>query len=62
MTRREFMITMAVLAATAVILRHVPKVASGADSQPVPATWQLGWQFPWQFGETAAIYLPAVKR
>jgi hypothetical protein len=57
MTRREFMIWMGILAATAVILRHVPKV------EPVQAAWQLGWQFPWQFGgESAAIYLPAVKR
>jgi hypothetical protein len=60
MTRREFMIWMTILAATAVVLRRVPKAAS--EPGPVSGGWQLGWQFPWQFGESAAIYLPAVKR
>jgi hypothetical protein len=63
MTRREFMIAVAVLAATAVVLRHVLRAAS--EAQPVSGGWQVPWQFPWQFGagqETAAIYLPAVKR
>lgn len=62
MTRREFMLTMTILAATAVVLRHVPKAvrvraASGGG-------WQVGWQFPWRFGEgeeAAEIYLPIIE-
>ena len=61
MDRREFLRLVVVVAATAVVLRHVPKVDGGKET--AVGGWQMPWQFPWRFGaEAHEIYLPVVEK